>query len=385
MKVQKIVILILFISLFSCSSEGRGNGRKGRFAGKHKKSNKEIVTPVEITHLSTGKIGSYILLNSTIETEQMIDVYAQASGFVEKIVAEEGQIVKQNDVLAKLDAREIQLRYEKALATFNKRKAEYERFQKNVNETVLSKEEIENIEYQYSLARIEKDEAKLALEYTEIRSPISGVVSLRDLKIGDRVDMGKKVYQITNLAELIAVVNVPEKKMGEIKKGQYVEVYSENLKENDKTIRFPAKVKRVSPVIDPMSGTFKVTVAIKNDPKLYAGAFVNVSIKIAEHENALLIPKSAIVYVNEEKFIYAVRDSIVKKLPVLGGFEDTYFVETLNKNISDGDSIVLLGKEGLKDAAKVRIVKDSMNNETPKSEKKKKNIKNKRAKRLANL
>ena len=348
------LITLLFIS---CSDESHGKGHKGKRGDKSSQTTETPATPVETVHLKTGDIGSYILLSSTIDTEQMIDVYAQASGFVNTILKEEGSFVEKGEALVSLDAREAKLRFERAKATFEKRKNEYDRLKQNADKSVLSKEEIENIKYQYDIARIEKAEAELALDYATIKSPIDGIVSQREVKLGDRVDIGKKVYTVTNVNELITVVNVPEKEMGRVKKGQYVELFSDNIRDaGGEVIRFPAKVKRVAPVINPLSGTYKVTVAVTPDRRLYAGAFINVHIRTDLHKNSLLVPKSALVYENEQKYVFAVRDSLVEKINIEPGYEDSYFIETNSTRLSNGDSVVLLGKEGLKDAAKVKVV-----------------------------
>lgn len=357
---MKQALQILFISVIAVSCSGnQGGGQRGNF-GKNGKFDKKVdeATPVEVVNLEAGNIGSYILLNSIVETEQIIDVYSQANGFVDKIHVEEGDFVRKGQRLVSLDARELQIRFDKAKLTFEQQELEYKRLNATANQEVFSKEELERIKFDYQNAKLDRDQAKLDLDYATISAPISGVVSLREIKIGQRVNTGEKVYQIARLQERIAIVQVPEKEVGIVKKGQPVKVYSDVLRNDDGPIEFRGVVKRVAPVIDPNSGTFKVTIDIEDRDALRPGMFVNVQIQTDMKYNALLIPKSTIVYDNDRKFVFVVKDSVVKKHDVYQGYEDSFNVETLNAEFKKGDKIVIIGQEGLKDNAKIKVVKN---------------------------
>ena len=156
---------------------------------------------------------------------------------------------------------------------------------------------------------------------------------------------------------MIAVVYVPEKEISNVHKGQAAFITSDNLK-NEK---FTGWLKRVSPVIDPSSGTFKVTIGVKNvDNTLRAGMFVNAFIVTDVHENAILIPKTAIVYENEAMSVFVVRDSIAHKITLDVGFQDHEKIESIN-DIHEGDKVIVVGQAGLKDQTKVKIVSEREN------------------------
>lgn len=356
---QFFQIALLLIVLVSCGGQSGGQrgdfGRNGNFGG----NKTEEATPVEVVSLQKGNIGSYILLNSIIETEQIIDVYSQANGFVDEIHVEEGEYVKKGQKLVSLDSRELQITFDKAQLTYERQEKEFNRLKSSQNTDVFSKDELERIRYEYQNARLNRDEAKLNLDYATIKAPLSGIVSVRDVNLGQRVNTGMKVYQIARLEERIAVVQVPEREVGVVKRNQPVKLYSDVIKDGQgKNIQFSGKVKRVAPVIDPNSGTFKVTIQVEDNDRLKPGMFVNVQIETDLKQNALLIPKATIVYDNDRKFVYVVNDSTVTKKDVFQGYEDSYYVETLNSAFNEGDKVVIIGQEGLKDNAKVKIVKN---------------------------
>ena len=190
--------------------------------------------------------------------------------------------------------------------------------------------------------------------HTKIKSPISGVVGDRRVKIGDRIQPSNILYNIINTEEMIAVVYTPEKELGNVKKGQTAYISSENIAGE----RFTGWIKRVSPVVDPQSGTFKVTIGVKNvKDRLRSGMFVNAHIVIDTHESVVLIPKTAIVYENEMMNVFVVRDSIASKIPLKVGFQDHEKVECL-ADIEAGDKVIIVGQAGLKDQTKVKIVSE---------------------------
>jgi membrane fusion protein (multidrug efflux system) len=119
---------------------------------------------------------------------------------------------------------------------------------------------------------------------------------------------------------------------------------------------FPAWIKRISPVVDPQSGTFKVTLGVKNENQmLRPGMFVNAHIITDTHKNVLLIPKTAVVYENQYMNVYVVRDSIARKIQLNAGYEDSDKIEALD-GINEGDKIIIVGQAGMKDKTKVNVV-----------------------------
>ena len=109
-------------------------------------------------------------------------------------------------------------------------------------------------------AEITWKEAKLNLDFMQIQSPISGWIGERLTKVGARIQQTDKLFTVVNQSQVIAVVWVPEKNINEISIGQLAVLTSDHLKDS----RYAGFVKRISPVIDPASGTCKVTVGVKN-------------------------------------------------------------------------------------------------------------------------
>ncbi len=313
--------------------------------------------PVETTTTMTGDISSFILLSSNLETEEMSDVYSRVQGLVEKNHVEEGDFVKKGQLLIELEPEELALEEARAKVEYNQEKNLYERKQAMFDKQLLSKEEFEISKFSLDAKRIAWQRAKLNLDYTRITAPISGVIGERLRRPGDRIQPTDKLFTVINNDEMIAVVHVPEKEVGSIQKDQKAYVASQHLGDD----RFEGWIKRVSPVIDPQSGTFKVTVGIRNENKrLRPGMFVNAHIVTNTHRNTVLVPKTALVYENETMFVFVVRDSVAHKLALDAGYQDYEKIESLS-GIETDEKIIVVGQAGLKDSALVNIVAERDN------------------------
>ncbi|HEX9655052.1 MAG TPA: efflux RND transporter periplasmic adaptor subunit, partial [bacterium] len=217
---------------------------------------------------------------------------------------------------------------------------------------LLSKEEFDQARFQFEAREIQWKQAKLNLDYTRITSPISGVIGERLRRQGDRIQPSDKLFTVINTEEMIAVVHVPEKEIGKIAKGQQAFLTSDNLLGT----QFSGWIKRVSPVVDPQSGTFKVTVGIRNEEsKLRPGMFVNVHIITDTHQDAVLVPKTAIVYENEAMHVFVVRDSLAHKIALDAGYQDYEKVEA-RSGIAPDEPVIVVGQAGLKDKTKIKVV-----------------------------
>lgn len=308
--------------------------------------------PVEIAVLGQGSISDYILLNSNLETEVMADVYSKIQGIVKEIKKEEGQYVQAGDTLLTLVADEYVLAEKRAKVEFDRQKKNYDRLKAMYETKLLSLEEFETAKFGLETVELQWREAKLNLDYTFIKSPISGYIGERLTKIGARIQQSDKLFSVVNNSQVIAVVYVPEKNIGSLRVNQKAVISSDNLKEKD----YEGWIKRISPVVDPASGTFKVTVGVRNTGNsLRPGMFVNVRIVVDTHEQVVLVPKLAVVYENEYKNIYVVRDSVAYKIRLNAGFEDSEKIEAKDQ-VQSGESIIIVGQSGMKDKTPVKIV-----------------------------
>lgn len=308
--------------------------------------------PVEVRQSRLGEISSYLLFSSTIETEDAVEIFAQRGGMVDEVLAEEGDKVAAGDVLARLTDEETRIEYKESKINLEHLQSNFRRTQDLYGRKLISQQEYENQRFEFEQAQLRFERAELALEYTTITAPFAGVITERQVQIGSRVNAGAKFYDLIKLDDMITLVYVPGQYLSAIRRGQRAEVTSDFLE----GVRLEGWVKRVSPVVDPNSGTFKVTVGIRDRwEQLRPGLFANVEIVTDTHEDAVLVPKEAVVYEGGERFIFVVADSAASKLKLDAGYENAASVEALSL-IEAGTQVIVVGQNGLKDGAKVRVV-----------------------------
>jgi len=283
-----------------------------------------------------------------------VDVYPRIGGLVEAIYVEEGQWVRKGQKLLQIEKETYELAEQKAHIEYQKQEADYKRLKALEAEELLSEEEFGNAKLAFKQAEIAWKQAALNLKYTTVTAPISGVIGERTVNIGDRVQTATNLFKIANLNEKIVYAFVPQDEYTKVYKKQQATITTDILPDE----KFAGHVKRISPIVDPQSGTFKVTVAV-NDPKnrLRPGMFVNAELIVSTHENARLIPKSALIYENERTYFFVVENDSSKKLELQKGYEDAEKVESLN-DLQIGAKIVVLGQNGLKDGTKVKVIQE---------------------------
>jgi RND family efflux transporter MFP subunit len=305
-----------------------------------------------VHRVQQGAISSYIVYNAKVEAEETVDVYAHGNGLVKRVLAEEGDRVRVDQVLVHLVDHELKLAEAEAKVAYLKLENDFKRQKKIFDKNLLSKEEYERNEFDLEQARIRWQRAQLDLDHTLVRSPITGVVAERIVRLGDRIGPSTRLYALVNLRSLISRAHIPGGELPNISVGQPARITTDLLPDDD----FPGRIIRISPVVDPNSGTFRVTLAIDDaDERLRPGMFVTTRIVTATHDEALLVPKRAIVYDDGYPHVFVVQDSTARKIQLDVGFEDTENWEVLS-GVAQGDSIVVVGQNGLKDLARVRVI-----------------------------
>ncbi|MDE2743800.1 MAG: efflux RND transporter periplasmic adaptor subunit [Gemmatimonadota bacterium] len=308
--------------------------------------------PVEVALAHTGEISAHLVFNSTIETEAAVEIYPQISGLVKHLKVEEGDRVEVGDTLLSIEDKQLRIAVEEAQANYHYQQTAFKRTEAMFERNLISDQEFETNKYNFEQARLRLERARLELEYAEVIAPFSGVITERHVQVGARVGPSSKLYDLIKLDDLIARVFAPGQYLTTIGNGQQALITSEFLPDK----QFQAWVKRISPVVDPRSGTFKVTVGLRDRWEyLRPGLFVNVRIITDTHTNAVLIPKQAIVYDGGDRFVFAVVDTTAARIKLQPGFEDTDFIESL-AGIESGTPIIVVGQNGLKDSTRVRIV-----------------------------
>lgn len=307
--------------------------------------------PVHVAMPVKGEISSYIQSSTTVVAESEADVYSKAVGICKSVVVEEGDWVRAGDLLAQLEEEDVRIAAQQAGLRHKKASQDSQRAEQMAAEELISAKALEEAKFALELAEADLRLAKRRLENTRIRSPVDGVITERMLKPADLVATASKLFKVVDLQSLIAVVHVPERESGFVRTGQRVEVVADSLPAGS----FSGKVKRISPVVDPKSGTVKVTIELGHVEGLKPGLFIRTRIVTDTHGGTLLIPKAAILLEGDEQKVFVVREGIAEEVFIKAGYSEAGKVEVL-EGVGPGDQLVVLGHLGLKSGYRVKIV-----------------------------
>ena len=265
-------------------------------------STEEKVTAVKTFPAGRGDIEEIISLNGDIRGLREVDVYTRVSGKLIKKIKEEGDSVEKGEIVALID----------------------------------------------------RDEPALGFTKAEVKSPIEGTVIRYYVDVGDSVIPQEPMPQepVVNIAymdKVKIVVNVGEKDISKLRKGEKVRVSVDAYPEEN----FLGRVVKVAPAVDPRSRKLKVELEIENkDHRLKPGMFADVEIIYNEHSNVLVVPRIAVLEKEGRTILFTVDDDSAKLREVKTGISDEEKIEIV-EGLSEGESVVIEGNYGLIDGAKV--------------------------------
>jgi len=375
-----ILSFVLSLFLFSCSDDASKLGGKPGAAGpKGKRAAKAI--PIEVAYPEIGLAASYYVTTATIEPSSDAKINSRTSGVVQQILHEEGDDVKSGDILLILDDDDQRLRLKQAEQKFESASREFKRLSKMKKAGVVSPTEWEIAENNFRTSETDKKLAELALSYTRVAAPFNGRVVWRDVDLGAHVGQGELLFRMMSISPLLVRVHIPANRLGGVAKGQSVE-----LKVDSISTPLIANVELISPIVDPTTGTIKITLRIDQYPSsVRPGDFSEVHMVTDKHDNALLIPSVAIIEERGEHYVYLVEKNKAIRRAIKVGFTMTNTTEIV-EGISQSDKVVIKGQRNLNDEVLVEILSEQKEKSDPSStpsaaikNKKERSNKNKRA------
>ena len=332
-----------------------GKPQDGSDADVDKDEAEEIAPiPVEVAQARRADIYATYSGTAPIEAFAEATVIAKVGGEVRAILAEEGEEVAEGQVLARLDGDRLRLQLQQSEANLQKLQRDFNRNRDLKDKGLISEGDFENIQYEMEALAASNRLARLELSYTEIRAPISGVITERFVKKGNTIEVGAPVFHVTNLEPLVAYLHVPEREYRRIAKGMQATVNVDALANE----QFAASIARISPVVDPQTGTFKITVEVNDKSRrLKPGMFARIGIVSDMRANALQIPRAALIEDEGDPAVFVVEDDIAKRRNVSTGLSANGYIE-ITEGLSGDENIIVVGQTGLRDGATVDVIND---------------------------
>ncbi|MEL6178940.1 MAG: efflux RND transporter periplasmic adaptor subunit [Myxococcota bacterium] len=348
---------------------GPGSGKEGDDQG----SAKEQAVPVYVQAAIRGEIANTLLATTQATARFEVRILSETTGNTDKVTVEEGDQVTRNQVLARLSNPESSIALSTARANAARLRRELAQLKPLIDKGYVARQTYDEMQFQLTQARDQVAQLGAQVADLTVRTPIDGVVASRSLIRGQQVTPGQELFYIVDPSQLEAIIYVPERSLGRINEGDPAYAISDALG----GVRFPGSIRLISPVVDPQTGTVKVTVTLdqttQNDPQgramtLRAGMFVSVYLITDQRSDAILIPKRAVLYEDDNPYVYVIRaqDGVDKasKQRLTLGFTEQGRVE-VTRGVASGERVVTIGQAGLKDSTEVSIVERQQQPQTP--------------------
>jgi membrane fusion protein (multidrug efflux system) len=306
---------------------------------------------VAVQPAERGDIATYYRATASLDPDKQADVLARVQGPVKAILAEEGDDVREGQILLRIDDTEYQHRLTQAKVALDQAKLKFERIETIIAQGLVSKESFDDAKAGLDAAEAAYELAALELSWCDVRAPFTGRIVRRLVDPGRNVSNGSALFSIADMRRLLARVHVPAREFRRIQTDQPVELTVDST--GDELV---GRIDLVSPIVDPRTGTIKVTVEITEYPQsTRPGNFAEVSIVTDKHTDALVVPNLAVLTDKDQRVVYVADGETARRTIVETGYEDDRFVEIL-AGVEDGTPVVVQGQRSLADGQPIRIL-----------------------------
>ncbi len=296
-------------------------------------------------------------------------IAGRAAGYLKRWYKDIGSVVSQGEVIAEIDSPELdqqlfqgQATQQQASESLQLAKSSLERWEALRKKDVVSQQEYDERKstYMQALSNLNASAAnyerlKQLTTFKKIVAPFNGVITKRNVDIGDLVDgTTKPLFLITQLDPLRVYVYVPQAFVRFVKVGQEATVKQEELGGNGVT----AKITKVASAIDPLTRTMQIEVTINNKGgTLMPGAFVQVSLRLPPSK-ALNMPSNALIVRKSGTQVAVVDDqNKVHLLPITVGRDYGNNID-VTQGLKGGEQVILNPSDSVAEGDEVHIVKD---------------------------
>lgn len=356
------VLAMAIGSLSACHSDDKEKKEQQ----EEQEQQEAVETPtVQIVPVTKGRLSSNITIPGELIPYQQVDLYAKTNSYVKKLLVDIGSEVHQGQLLAVLEAPEInsqlaaaQSRIKQFEAVYFASKATYDRLvSTSKTPGTVSQNDLEQAEAKKNADQANIDAAKSGLKevsanlaYLEIRAPFDGVITSRNVNLGAYVGPGGKstdpLFTIQDQGRLRLVVSVPEVYTGALSNKSEVNFTVRALPSE----KFTAQVKRIAGALDEKLRAERLEMDVYNkDKKLLPHMFAEVNVPLPAGDSTYVVPKTAVATSTEKVFVIKVVDHKAVWVDV-------------KKGLSNGDSIEIFGGDLKPDDKLVKVASDEIRN-----------------------
>lgn len=338
-------LLLLPLGLLSCS--GADQGRADEVDGEE-----ELPISVGVEPVRRAEISRFVPTAGNLQAEQEAVLVAEAGGMLVTVPFEEGEVVERGAVVSQLEDEDLRLQAERARLVRRRDENELARVRKLYERELLAHEEFEAARTRAEISATDLRIVEERLEQARVRAPFKGVLAELYLRAGQSAAPGAAVARLVAIDPLHLPVFLPEEDVAELQLGQPVQVLAQGSGENWQE----GRILLISPVVDPSTGTVKVTVEVDNeDRSLRPGAFARARVIIGTRPAVLQVPEEAVLYEARIPFVYSAQADTVARRELQVGWTADGWTEVV-AGLEEGAPVIVSGKSALRVGDRIKVI-----------------------------
>lgn len=346
-----VSIVILGVSLgFIMNSQGKSDAPVQTAT-----SSIATAASVSVSTVAKQAVTERFTAIGTITANNDVAIISETQGRVVKVYAEIGDYKKAGSVLVEVDSELKEAAYKAAKVSYEKAQNDLNRFEELFKQKSVSDSQIEQARWAFQSSEAQYIAARRQYNDTKITTPISGIVTARNVNVGSFVQGAPQstlVANVVDISRLKVRINVAERDVFRLKAGEKVEITTDVFP--DKV--YTGSIATISSKGDE-SHTYPVEIVMENPKQqLKAGMFAEITFNPRSTGDALVIPREAVVGSMKNAKVYVVTNNVAQLRPVMVGKTYGTVVEVV-RGLNAGDVVVVNGQNNLKDNAAVVIRK----------------------------
>jgi membrane fusion protein (multidrug efflux system) len=318
------------------------------------------LAPADVAQVQARTLSRSLPISGTLTPLLRATIKAQVAGDVLEVVPREGQTVKKDEVLVRIDPRQMRAALDSQQATLEKARADLQLATQNrdnsralLEQHFISQNAYDSTVNAYSAAvanvRLAEAQVRLAqlnLDYSVIRAPFDGTIAKRLVEPGEKVSPDSPLLALVDLTKMELQAAVPASEIPNVRVGQHASFKVSGFGDR----RFDGEVRRINPVADESSRSIMVYLAVANpDSVLKGGMFAQAELTLDRADNIPSIPLAAVHGEPGASYVLALREGAIARVPVTLGLSDPEqgFVE-VREGLRADDRVVVAKLEGIK-------------------------------------
>ncbi len=315
---------------------------------------------VQVVKPTRREIVYTITLPGNVAPLYQTTLYAKVSGYLKWIGPDKGDTVKLDQVVAIIDAPEVEEQYHQALSNYKIKKVTYERLAKVWAESpdVIAKQDVDVAEAAYQGAKHLMEQRSIMRDYAKVRAPYDGVITARFADPGALIQVATTsatnaipLFTIMDLKTVRVYTNVPQDDAPWIATGKTKATVT--VKELPGR-SFTGTVTRSTLALDPSTRSLLVEIDLPNpEQALRPGTFAEISLGLREIPEALALPPQAIISGANGKSVFIIEGGKAKSVAIQPGITDGKWIE-ISKGLQGNEEVVVVGKRKLLEGSPVQ-------------------------------